>query len=323
MKTVLLTGATGFVGSALTERLHQRHYTVRAAVRRISDTLPSAIQQITIGDLLPDTAWIPSLDNVDTVIHLAARVHIMRDTATNPLTEFRNTNTVATINLAQQASTHGVRRFIYLSSIKVNGENSRLGTPFTAEDEYIPTDPYGLSKYKAEQGLRKIAASTGMEVIIIRPSLVYGPGVKANFLSMMQWLQKGIPLPLGAINNQRSLVALDSLVDLITTCIDHPNAANQTFMISDGEDISTTELLQCMGQALGKPARLLPIPQGFLTTSLKLLGKEAIARRLCNSLQVDITKTREVLGWNPVINVDEALAKTAQYFLANNKANKS
>ena len=347
MKNLLLTGATGFVGQALSLRLEQQGFALTAAVRRPTDTLSDPIRQVPVGDLLPNTDWSQALPGVDTVIHLAARVHVMQDTATDPLAAFRNTNTAGTLNLARQAAAAGVRRFIFLSSIKVNGEHTQPGQPFTLQEtppnlplsgegqetaaplhsspdkgrpggvssKGATLDPYGISKYEAEQGLRELAVQTSMEVVIIRPPLVYGPGVKANFLSMMRWLHKGIPLPLGAIHNQRSLVALDNLVDLITICIDHPAAANQTFLVSDGEDLSTTALLQRLGSALGKPTRLLPVPQRLLTASLTLLGKGAIAQRLCGSLQVDISKTRDLLGWVPPMSVDEALRKTAQAYL--------
>lgn len=317
--SILITGATGFVGSALAQHLHQQGHTLTAAVRRITDSLPSRVQQTPIGDLLPNADWIPALNDVDTIIHLAARVHVMHDTATDPLTEFRRTNTAATLNLAQQAATAGVRRLIYLSSIKVNGETTESGQPFMTEETSssgAALDPYGQSKQEAEQGLRLVAQQTGLEVVIIRPPLVYGVGVKGNFQSMMNWLHKGIPLPLGKIYNQRSLVALGNLVDLITICINHPAAANQTFLVSDGEDLSTTELLQRLSRALGKPDRLLPIPQGWLETALTLVGKRAIAQRLCGNLQVDISKTRDLLGWTPPVSVDEALRQTAQAYLA-------
>lgn len=240
----------------------------------------------------------------------------MNDTADDPLVEFRKANVDGTLSLARQAAAAGVQRFIFISSIKVNGEGTELGYPYRADDTPAPQDPYGVSKMEAEQGLRALAAETGMEVVIIRPVLVYGPGVKANFRSMMSWLRKGIPLPLGATGNKRSLVAVDNLVDLIATCIDHPAAANQTFLVSDGEDLSTTQLLQRMGSALGRPARLLPVPASLLQAGAAMLGRRAIAQRLCGSLQVDICKTRERLAWAPPVSVDDALRKTARAFEA-------
>jgi nucleoside-diphosphate-sugar epimerase len=312
---ILVTGATGFIGQALSRHLDQQNRTVIAALRRPANALPATIRQISVGDMLPDTDWTQALTKVNTVIHLAARVHIMSDTTADPLAEFRFMNTAVTLNLARQAAAAGVRRFIFLSSIKVNGEFTQHDQSFTAADVCHPDDPYAVSKYEAEQGLKDISKQTGMEIVIIRPPLVYGPGVKGNFLSMMRWLHKGIPLPLGAVHNQRSLVALDNLIDLITICIDHPAAANQTFLVSDGEDLSTTELLQRLGAALGKPARLLPVPQALLESTLNLLDKRAIAQRLCGNLQIDISKTRDRLGWTPPVIVDQALRQTAQAYL--------
>jgi len=258
--------------------------------------------------------WTLALAGVEVIIHTAARVHVMKDKAINPLIEFRTTNVTGTLTLARQAAQVGVKRFIFISSIKVNGEGTLLGCPYTADDAPAPVDPYGISKMEAEQGLKALAAETGMEVVIIRPVLVYGPGVKANFRSMMHWLNKGVLLPLGAINNRRSLVAINNLVDLIVTCIDHPAAANQIFLVSDGEDLSTTELLGRMAKALGKPARLLPVPSFLLRAGAALIRKNNIAQRLCGSLQVDIEKTRSLLGWNPPVSVDEALKRTAKSF---------
>ena len=307
---ILVTGVSGFVGSAISAALQRRGSSVVGAVRRAP-----ADGQVAVGDIGRDTDWRGALQGVGCVVHSAGRAHIVNDTAADPLAEFRAVNVQGTLHLAAQAAESGVKRFVFLSSVKVNGEASLPGAPFTAEQKPAPLDPYGLSKQEAEEGLRELAANTGMELVIIRPVLVYGPGVKANFHSMMRWLTKGVPLPLGAINNQRSLVALDNLVDLIVTCIDHPAAANQTFLASDGEDVSTSELLRRMAKALGRPARLLPVPGWLLQTAARLLGKGDVAQRLCGSLQVDISKTRNLLGWTPPVTFDEALQLTANDFL--------
>jgi UDP-glucose 4-epimerase len=230
------------------------------------------------------------------------------------LSEFRRVNVAGTLNLARQAAAAGARRFVFISSIKVNGEATHA-RPYRADDVPAPVDAYGLSKHEAEQALRKVSQQTGLEVVIIRPVLVYGPGVKANFLTMMRWLHRGVPLPLGAIDNRRSLVALENLVDLICTCLSHPAAANQTFLVSDGEDLSTAALLQRTATALGTRARLLPVPPRMLEAVARVLGKPDVAVRLCGSLQVDITKTRELLEWAPPSSVDTALKHTARHFL--------
>ena len=248
------------------------------------------------------------------MVHTAARVHLLRDGAADPLAAFRRVNVQGTLDLAQQAAAAGVRRLVFISSVKVHGETTALGTPYFADDAPAPRDAYGSSKMEAEDGLRSIAATSGMEVVIIRPPLVYGPGVKANFQVMLRWLSRGMPLPLGAIHNQRSLVALDNLVDLIVTCTHHPAAANQTFLVSDGEDMSTTQLLRRLGQAMGRPARLIPVPPALLKAGAAMLGKPGLAQRLCGSLQVDITKTRQLLGWSPPISVDEGLRRAAKGF---------
>jgi UDP-glucose 4-epimerase len=256
-----------------------------------------SVENFAVGGIDGNTDWQDVLTGCEVVVHLAARVHVMQEATANPLEEFRRVNVQGTLNLARQAAAAGVRRFVFVSSIKV----------------------YGVSKMEAEQGLREIARQTGMEVVIIRPPLVYGPGVKANFAAMMRWLRRGVPLPLGAIHNQRSLVALDNLVDLLVTCLTHPAAANQTFLVSDGEDVSTTELLRRMGQALGRPARLLPVPTSWLKLAAAMVGKVQGARfmpdvvqRLCGSLQVDIEKTRRLLGWTPPVSLDEGLKKAAE-----------
>ncbi len=317
---VLVTGATGFVGAALLSTLIRDAVPCVAAVRREGSVqLPGAVQS-EISDIAPETAWAHALGGVDVVVHLAARVHVMRDAAADPLAEFRRTNVQATLNLARQAADAGVRRFVFVSSVKVNGEYTRPGHAFAADDEPRPVDAYGISKAEAEAGLRTLAGQAGMEVVIIRPPLVYGPGVKANFAAMMRWLHRGLPLPLGAVHNQRSLVALDNLVDLILVCMRHPAAANQTFMVSDGEDLSTTALLRRLGNALGTPARLLSVPPVILAAGAALAGRRDIAGRLCDSLQVDIVKTRNQLGWSPPVSVSDALAKTAHAYLRDAKA---
>ena len=313
---VLVTGATGFVGRAVIELLVERRCSVRAAMRRGRALTAAGASVVTVGDLSAETDWSAALAGIDAVVHAAARVHVMQDAVADPLVEFRRVNVQGTLQLAWQAAAEGVRRFVFISSVKVNGEATLPGHPFTADDAPAPLDAYGISKMEAEQGLREIAAQTGMEVVIIRPPLVYGRGVRANFHAMMRWLTRGVPLPLGAIPNQRSLVALDNLVDLIVTCIDHPAAVNQTFLVSDGEDLSTTDLLRRMGRALGKPARLLPVPPALLKLGAALLGKPAIAQRLCGSLQVDISKTRQLLGWSPPLSVDAGLKKAAEGYLS-------
>lgn len=314
-KTVLITGANGFIGKAVCSDLASRAYRVLGVVRhRQRMALQGGLECLSMDEIDENTDWSDAVTGVDSVIHLAARVHLMRETAADPLAEFRRTNVALTLNLARQAAAAGVRRFVFISSIKVNGEVTPVGQPFTAEDVPHPTDPYGISKYEAEQGLLALAAETGLEVVIIRPVLVYGPGVKANFHSMMHWLLKGFPMPLGTLPNRRSFVALGNLADLIAICVQHPAAANQIFLASDGEDLSISGLLRRTGAALGKPARLIPVPVMVLRAGARLVGQEAVMQRLCDSLQVDISKTRHLLGWEPPVEVDDALRDTARHF---------
>ncbi|NWB91693.1 UDP-glucose 4-epimerase family protein [Pseudomonas agarici] len=311
---VLITGGSGFVGSALIDRLlASDKFEILALVRRKGISFP---KKVTVISSLPDTAFsMRSFPReCDCVIHVAARVHVMSDSSIDPLAEFRKINVDGTLEIAGQAASAGVRRFIFISSIKVNGEVTFPGRPFFADDLPNPIDPYGISKMEAEAGLRDIALSTGMEVVIIRPVLIYGPGVKANFHRMMNWLNRGLPLPLGCISNKRSLVALDNLVDLIFTCIVHPAAANEIFLVSDDNDMSTTELLKRLCLALDSPARLLPIPQSLFVLGATLLGRRDVARRLCSSLQVDIKKNLDILGWSPPKSVDESLGEAALSF---------
>ncbi len=307
---ILVTGANGFIGSAFCREVLARGIAVCGATRKPCD-LPIGVRGFVVGNIDSSTDWREPLSGCDVLTHLAARVHVMADTAIDPLIEFRRVNVQGTLNLARQAAAAGVRRFVFVSSIKVNGEATQYGQLFTPGDEPSLLDDYGMSKLEAEQGLREVALQTGMEVVIIRPPLVYGPGVKGNFATMMRWLQRGVPLPLGVIHNKRSLVALDNLVDLIFTCLTHPAAANQTFLVSDGEDVSTTELLRRMGQAMGHPVRLIPIPVGWLKLVATLVGKRELAMRLCGSLQVDISQTHKLLNWSPSVSLEEGLRRTA------------
>jgi nucleoside-diphosphate-sugar epimerase len=307
---VAVSGANGFVGRALIPQLVLSGHQVLSYVRlskKFAKT--TGVIPLVAPDLSLHGDWrLSSGQGVDVFVHCAARVHVMSDTSADPLAEFRRVNVDGTVSLARQAAAAGVTRFIYLSSIKVNGESTQPGRPCTAEDVARPQDAYGISKHEAERELRKIAEQTGMELVIIRPPLVYGQGVKANFASMMQIIQRGVPLPLASVtSNRRSLVALGNLVDLIVTCITHPAAANQTFLVSDDEDVSTAELLRRMGQALNRPAKLFYVPSLLLQFGAALLNKAEIYHRLCGSLQVDITKTKELLGWKPPLSVDQGL----------------
>lgn len=311
---ILVTGGTGFIGKALVKRLIGDGFPTRISIRRQGVTVPAGAQTVRVADLSPEIDWQAALEGISAVVHTAARVHVMEDKAADPLAEFRRVNVAGTLNLARQAAAAGVTRFVFVSSIKVNGEATELHRPFSANDEPAPLDPYGVSKMEAERGLYEIASQTGMEVVMVRPPLVYGPGVRANFASMMRWLRRGVPLPLGAIHNARSLVALDNLVDLLVICLTHPAAAGQVFLVSDGEDVSTTELLRRAAQAMGRSARLLPIPSTWLEGAAALLGRRNVAQRLCGSLQVDIEKTRQVLGWRPPLTLDEGLKKAVEGF---------
>lgn len=316
---VLVTGATGFVGGRLLERLASGPHSARAAVRRdLKDLLPG-VPTVAVGDISMATDWGAALAGVEVVIHAASRAHVLDDRSIDPLAEFRKVNVAGTLALANQAVRSGVKRFIFISSIGVNG-NETFGEAFSDSDQPNPVGPYAISKLEAEEGLMELASRTGMEVVVIRPPLVYGPNAPGNYGRLFRLVRRGIPLPLGSIHNQRSLVALDNLVDLLVTCIRHPNAANQTFLVSDGEDLSTTQLLQRMAHALGRPARLLPVPAWVLEAGAAMLGKRALSQRLCGSLQVDISKTRTLLGWDPPVSVDEALSRTARNFLAEPKS---
>ena len=310
---ILITGATGFVGKCLTDRLCTDGYQVTAAVRASSASLPINVQTIRIGNIASDTDWFETLEGIETVVHLAARVHVMNDTSVNPLAEFRTVNVAGTMRLAREAAKAGVRRFIFVSSIKVNGEETN--SPYTEDQPVQPSDPYGISKMEAEQALRCIQAETGMGVVIIRPPLVYGPGVKANFYNLLKIVNLGIPLPLASVFNKRSLIYVENLVDVIVTCICNPNAAGQTYLVSDGEDVSTPELVRRMASALEKPVRLFPFPARIMSLTGKLLGKSEPVDRLIGSLLIDSSKIRRDLGWRPPFTMQEGLSATAEWFL--------
>lgn len=296
---ILLTGATGFVGRQILERLPKSTHV-------FGRSKPEHECIFFKGELGNKTDFSQALSGVDVVIHCAARAHVMNDPETGL---YEQINTLATLSLAKQAADSGVKRFIFISTIKVNGESTEAGGAFHFNDKPNPSDPYGISKANAEIGLYELAAKTNMDVVIIRPPLVYGPGVKANFAAMLKLASKNLPLPLGAIHNKRSLVAVDNLVDLVVTCINHPAAANQTFLVSDDCDVSTTELLKLMTCAAGKKPILLPIPVSWLNAVATLAGKQAVVDRLCGNLQVDISHTKQTLGWIPPITLEQGIAR--------------
>jgi nucleoside-diphosphate-sugar epimerase len=316
---LLVTGANGFIGAAVVAAAVKRGTSVRAAVRSAVKSAHADVEYTMIEGLSAGAVWTSALAGVDVVVHTAARVHVMRDSVADPLQEYRHTNVTGTVRLARQAVAAGVRRFVYLSSIKVNGERTSPGKPFRAIDTPAPVDPYGISKHEAEVALHEVAEETGLEVVIIRPVLVYGPGVKANFAAMMHWLQWAVPLPLGAIHNKRSLVGLDNLVDLILVCAAHTAAPGHTFLVSDDEDLSTTDLLRRMSIALGVSPPLFPVSESFLRFVTRIVGRQDLGRRLFESLQVDIEPTKRMLSWTPPVTVDEELRVTAEDILRHAK----
>ncbi len=316
---ILVTGATGFVARALIPVLTAAGHEVTGAVRTApaNGAMPGCHHLVAVGDIDGETHWTPYLDRVDVVVHLAARVHVMRETVTDPLTAFRRTNVEGTRLLAEQASAAGVKRFVFLSSAKVNGEVTEAGKgQFSEADAPHPEDAYGVSKLEAEQVLWETGQRTGIEVVIIRSPLIYGTGVKANFLSLIQLIDSGIPLPFGSIRNQRSLLSLTNLVDLIIQCLDHPSATMEMFLASDGDDVSTPELVRRIARALGKPARLLPIPEWIMKVGGAVAGKSNHVKRLCGSLRIDSSKARRVLGWAPACSMAEELTRVAAWYNA-------
>jgi nucleoside-diphosphate-sugar epimerase len=314
---ITVTGASGFVGQALCAELLDRGYSVRAVVRsenalQLRDN--NGLEVVAVGEIGANTDWTKALIDTDCVIHCAARAHVMHETAVDALAAYRAVNVAGTRRLAEQAQEFSVKRMIYLSSIKVNGEQTQFSRQFKASDNAAPEDPYGISKWEAEQVLWEVAAKSVLEIAVVRPPLVYGPGVKGNFLTLLRWLDRGLPMPFGAVHNRRSLVGIDNLIDLLITCVNHPGSVNQTFLVSDDEDLSTGELMRRLGKELDKPARLLSVPLALLEFAASLLNKRDIAQRLLGNLQVDISKTKELLGWSPPDNVDEGLRKTAEWY---------
>ena len=310
---VAVTGASGFVGTALCGELHARGFAVRGAVRSVYRSfLDSGVELVAVSNLDAAADWSSALAGVDCVIHCAARAHMMRETEVDALAAYRSVNVDGSRRLAEQAAAAGVRRLVYLSSIKVNGEQTALEAPFLFSDAPEPEDSYGVSKWEAEQVLWAVAANTGMEVVVVRPPLVYGPGAKGNLSRLLKLVRSGLPLPLGAVHNQRSLIGLDNLVDLLIRCIDHPGVAGRTLLVSDGEDVSTPELLRYMAAGLGCSACLLPVPVPLLRLAGLALRKQAEVDRLVGSLQIDSRYTRELLNWSPPVSVAEGVRRMVQ-----------
>lgn len=318
---VLVTGASGFIGKRLCRVLLDGGYTVRAALRQSSPQTRHVDREYAIvGDIGSNSRWERALQDVDYVIHLAARVHVMNESLRDPLTEYREVNTAATAQLARQAAGQGVKRFVYVSSCKVNGE-ATAGRPFSASDTPDPQDPYSVSKAEAESQLRSISEQLDMEVVIVRPPLVYGSGVGGNFLRLMRLLERGVPLPLASIRNTRSMVSLDNVTDLLVCCLEHPDAAGETFLVTDGTDWSTPALLRCIAHHMGVPARLFPCPPALLRLAGRVSGQLGAVNRLCDSLQLDISKTRELLDWAPPQPPDEAVQQAVEWYLKNKAEN--
>jgi len=313
-RSILVTGATGFVGRPLCEKLMTTYGHVRGAVwiAESEANLPVGVQPSPIEDIGPTTDWSGALAGIDTVIHLAARVHVMDDTSEDPLVAYRLVNVTGTENLARQAVANGVRRLVFISTVKVHGEETNVS--YTEEDVLAPEDPYGVSKQEAEDVLREIALETGLEVVILRPPLVYGPGVKANFKRLLETVRRGFPLPLACLCNKRSLVGLGNLVDAIALCAIHPQAAGNSYLVSDGEDVSTPELVRLIATAFGRSSRLFPVPIAIMRLVGTLTGKGATIDRLAGSLTVDITKIRRDLCWKPPYSMAQGLAETVEWF---------
>lgn len=310
---VLVTGANGFVGKPLCAELLRQGRSVRVALR-CANTPVEDVEVVAVGDIHDETDWADALRGVDVVIHLAARVHVMKDAAADPLAEFLKVNLHGTTNLAQYAARAGVKRLVFVSSIKVNGEETDRQRSYTEQDQPAPQDPYGISKWQAEQALQRIAQDTGLQVVIVRSPLVYGPGVKGNFISLLAAINKGIPLPLAGARNARSLVYVGNLVDVLTICASHPAAAGQTYLVRDGEDVSTAALVEKIAVALGRKCHSLYFPPGLLRAAAAMLGRSEQIDRLFGSLRVSDAKIRSELGWVPPYKLEQGLRATADWY---------
>lgn len=312
LRKILITGANGFVGTALCHTLVEQGFAVRRTLRRPEATT-AAMEDVVVGDIGLAIDWRHALRDVEGVVHLAARAHVMRNTVADPLKEYRNVNVLATRTLLQAARNAGVRRFVFLSSIKVNGEQTK-GKPFTEHDMPHPEDDYGVSKWEAELVLQECTVASSMETVVLRPPLLYGPGVKGNFLSLLRAIDRGLPLPLASIDNRRSLLYVGNLIDAIMLCLDHPAAAGKTYLLADDDGVSTPALVRGIAHALGKPARLLPFPPVLLKHAGALAGKAGAVARLLGSLQIDSNRIRRELGWRPRTNMAQGLAETVRWY---------
>ena len=313
---VLITGANGFVGTVLCRSLIKKSHSVRCVVRERREYLNFSkdVDIYSVGEIGPSTIWAEALRDIDIIVHLASRVHVMKDESLSPLDEYRRVNTEGTKRLAFMAALAGIQRLVYVSTVKVNGEFTHE-QPFNEDDTPNPLDPYGISKWEAEVALRHISSEKGLQVTVIRPPLVYGPEVKANFLQLLDMVNKNIPLPLLLVNNKRSMIYIENLVDAIIKCIEHPKAANQTFLVSDGQDISTPDLIKMIAKAMGKKPRLLPVPSVALKVLGRITGKQSEVERLIGNLQIDSSKIRNTLDWKPSFTVEEGISETVKWYI--------
>lgn len=310
MTRVLVTGANGFIGRALCQTLAARDIAVRAAVRSPA-SLPAEVR--TVGEIGPSTEWRRLLAHVDTVVHLAGRAHVIRDTAADPLATYRSVNVAATARLARECVAARVPRLVFVSSIKVNGERS-FGVPFTELDPPEPADAYGVSKLEAEQELRAVAEASDLELVVVRPCLVYGPGVRGNLARLLRAIARGLPMPFGAVRNQRSMVGLANLCDLLARCATDPRAAGETFLAADGKDLSTPQLIRWLADGLNRPARLVSVPPAWLEFAARVTGASDAYERLCGSLEVDSSKVRRVLEWQAPVAPEDGLREAAAWY---------